>query len=205
MNCKPEWGNPRWGDWANFPDPIPEDQICKTVESEVVIVGAGIAGVTAALRAAQNGAKVIILAFAFFVGRHYIYPALHHFLQAAALLYAQLIAGKVLRNTAGKRFQRFSQITCRHSGDKAENEVEGDVFKTGFSEHSVCRDGFCCIVAPSHSLQNGISKALHTHTYSVHTQPLEAFGIFLPVFYDVIRVDFNGEFFKMASLPEVSG
>jgi len=61
MSNKPEWGNPRWGDWANFPEPIAEDQICKTVEAEVVVVGAGIAGVTAALRAAQNGAKVVVV------------------------------------------------------------------------------------------------------------------------------------------------
>ena len=60
MGKKPEWGNPRWGDWAGFPDPIPEEEIVRTVETEVLVVGAGIAGVTAALRSAENGAKVVV-------------------------------------------------------------------------------------------------------------------------------------------------
>lgn len=52
---------PRWGDWAKEPAPIREDQIRETLCCDVLIIGAGIAGVTCALRAAQNGLKVIVL------------------------------------------------------------------------------------------------------------------------------------------------
>ena len=53
--------DPRWGDWAREPAPILEKQIRETLSSDVVVIGAGIAGVTCALRSAQNGLKVIVL------------------------------------------------------------------------------------------------------------------------------------------------
>ena len=42
------------------PDPIPEDQISKTVTHDIVVVGAGMAGVCTAVSAAQEGADVIL-------------------------------------------------------------------------------------------------------------------------------------------------
>ena len=53
--------DPRWGDWKNAPPPVPESEICDTIDCDVAIAGAGIAGVTCALRASQNGLKVVVL------------------------------------------------------------------------------------------------------------------------------------------------
>jgi fumarate reductase flavoprotein subunit len=43
------------------PDPIPSSDIKKYIDAEVVVVGAGIAGLSAALSAAEAGAKTILL------------------------------------------------------------------------------------------------------------------------------------------------
>ncbi|WP_041690756.1 FAD-binding protein [Eggerthella sp. YY7918] len=43
------------------PDPVPEDKIVETVEADVVIVGAGLAGTFAAVAAAEEGASVVVL------------------------------------------------------------------------------------------------------------------------------------------------
>ena len=43
------------------PDPVPDDQIVDTAETEVLIIGAGLAGCCAARAAAENGAKVIVV------------------------------------------------------------------------------------------------------------------------------------------------
>jgi succinate dehydrogenase/fumarate reductase flavoprotein subunit len=53
--------NPRWGSWAAPPAPIPEHAYTKTLEADVVVIGAGISGVSCALRAAQKGAQVLVL------------------------------------------------------------------------------------------------------------------------------------------------
>lgn len=50
-----------WGAWAEVPAPITPDQYTKTVETEVLVVGAGIAGLFCALSAAEKGAKVTVL------------------------------------------------------------------------------------------------------------------------------------------------
>lgn len=51
----------KYGVWAEKPDKIPEDKITEHMSADVVICGAGIAGVTCALRAAQCGSSVIVL------------------------------------------------------------------------------------------------------------------------------------------------
>jgi fumarate reductase flavoprotein subunit len=43
------------------PPPIPENQIKKTLRADVVVVGAGLAGVSAAISAAEAGAKVVVV------------------------------------------------------------------------------------------------------------------------------------------------
>lgn len=40
---------------------IPADQIKKTVDTDVVVIGAGLAGFSAALSAAEEGAKVVVV------------------------------------------------------------------------------------------------------------------------------------------------
>lgn len=52
-NAKPSFEVP--------PDPIPEEEIKETVTTDVVVCGAGISGMCAAVAAAQEGAKVVLL------------------------------------------------------------------------------------------------------------------------------------------------
>jgi len=52
---------PKWGSWANPPDPIDPKDAREVLETDVAVLGAGIAGVTCALRAAQCGARVVVL------------------------------------------------------------------------------------------------------------------------------------------------
>ncbi len=47
--------------WAKRPDTIPEDQIAETIETEVLIIGGGIAGMAAGARCTDLGQKCIIL------------------------------------------------------------------------------------------------------------------------------------------------
>jgi fumarate reductase flavoprotein subunit len=47
--------------WATIPDPIPDNQISKTEQFDIVIVGAGCAGVFAAHSAAEQGLKVVVI------------------------------------------------------------------------------------------------------------------------------------------------
>jgi len=47
--------------WETPPDPIPDSEIKETVEADVVVVGAGLSGLSAATRAAEEGAKVVVI------------------------------------------------------------------------------------------------------------------------------------------------
>lgn len=47
--------------WEIAPDPIPDDQIISTVDTDIIIVGAGVAGVAAAEAASAAGASVIVI------------------------------------------------------------------------------------------------------------------------------------------------
>ncbi len=47
--------------WETPPAPIPASQIKETVSADVVVVGAGLSGLAAAVRAKENGANVIVV------------------------------------------------------------------------------------------------------------------------------------------------
>lgn len=47
--------------WAKAPEAIPESEIVRTVESDALIIGAGLSGVAAAVSAAENGLSVVLL------------------------------------------------------------------------------------------------------------------------------------------------
>ena len=44
------------------PDPIPDSEIANTIEADIIIVGAGVSGLTAANAAAEQGASVVLFA-----------------------------------------------------------------------------------------------------------------------------------------------
>jgi succinate dehydrogenase/fumarate reductase flavoprotein subunit len=44
------------------PDPVPESEIADTIETELVVIGAGTAGLVCANSAVENGAKVVLIA-----------------------------------------------------------------------------------------------------------------------------------------------
>lgn len=47
--------------WEVVPDPIAESDIAETIDSEVLIIGAGVAGMSAFMSAAEAGAKTILI------------------------------------------------------------------------------------------------------------------------------------------------
>ncbi len=53
--------HPRWGSWATEPAPIEKDKIEAEYTADILVIGAGIAGMSCALSAAQQGADVICL------------------------------------------------------------------------------------------------------------------------------------------------
>ena len=55
-----EGAGTRWS-WEVKPEPIADDQIVETLDTDICIVGLGSAGTTSAMAAAQSGAKVVVL------------------------------------------------------------------------------------------------------------------------------------------------
>lgn len=50
---------PKWS-FMVAPDPISEDKIAETIENDIIIVGAGMSGLTTAVAAAEKGANVTL-------------------------------------------------------------------------------------------------------------------------------------------------
>lgn len=53
--------DPKWGSWKEAPPAVAEDQIIETIDCDAAVIGAGISGVACALRAAENGLKVVVI------------------------------------------------------------------------------------------------------------------------------------------------
>lgn len=58
-----QWAAPKCTDWSweKPAEPIDASQITKTIETDVCVIGAGLAGFAAALGAAQEGAQVVVV------------------------------------------------------------------------------------------------------------------------------------------------
>lgn len=58
-----EWAGPKCTDWSweKPVKPIAADQIKKTIDTDVVVIGAGLAGFSAALSAREEGANVVVV------------------------------------------------------------------------------------------------------------------------------------------------
>jgi succinate dehydrogenase/fumarate reductase flavoprotein subunit len=52
---------PQWGAWAEPPVPIPKEKIKEHLTADIVVIGAGMAGLSCALRAAEKGSEVLVL------------------------------------------------------------------------------------------------------------------------------------------------
>lgn len=50
---------PKWS-FMVPPAPIPEDEITETIENDIIVVGAGMSGLTTAVAAAEQGGKVTL-------------------------------------------------------------------------------------------------------------------------------------------------
>lgn len=59
-NASKETEGKKWS-WETPPEKIPDSKIKETIETEILIIGGGIAGCMAALRATEQGAKVAIV------------------------------------------------------------------------------------------------------------------------------------------------
>ncbi|MBR6708190.1 MAG: FAD-dependent oxidoreductase, partial [Clostridia bacterium] len=51
----------RWGSWADAPAPIEKSKIAEEYTADILVIGAGIAGMSCALSAAQKGAQVLCI------------------------------------------------------------------------------------------------------------------------------------------------
>ena len=60
---------PRWS-WDTVPEPIPDDEIIETIDAEIVVVGAGISGLPAAMYAAEHGTNVHVIEKQLTYGTH---------------------------------------------------------------------------------------------------------------------------------------
>ena len=55
------WKKMKQWDWMKKPDPIPEELVAQTLETDIVVIGAGHAGTCAARAAAEAGARVVVI------------------------------------------------------------------------------------------------------------------------------------------------
>ena len=53
--------NPKWGAWATPPKPFAKEDFAETYQTEVLVIGAGISGLSCACSAAESGCKVTVI------------------------------------------------------------------------------------------------------------------------------------------------
>ncbi len=106
-------------DFMKPPAPIPESQIAETLSADVVIVGAGMSGLCAAISAAEEGAKVILLEKTNTVNfRGYDYAAVNSKVQKQVgnIIDPVDVTREIMRFGAYKPNQKVVMQWVKHSG-----------------------------------------------------------------------------------------
>jgi fumarate reductase flavoprotein subunit len=105
--------------WEIAPAPIPAGEIKNTVSTEVVVIGAGIAGIVTALSAAEGGAKVVVVEkMKKFSARGFDIAAVDSRIQKKAGIKIDVPAAirSLIKNCDKQVNEEFYWIWTRHSG-----------------------------------------------------------------------------------------
>lgn len=109
------------------PAPIADSQVKETIEADVVVIGAGMSGLNAAISAAEEGAKVVILEKAPTVNfRSYDYGAVNSKLQVEAgnTLDPKAVTREIMRWGTYKADQKVVHLFSEQSGKANDHMVE---------------------------------------------------------------------------------
>ena len=101
------------------PEPISDSQISKTVDAEIVIVGAGMAGLCAAIAAAEDGGKVTLIEKTQNVNfRSYDYGAINAKVQRdnGTAIDVDSVTTEFMRYASYRNDQRVVEVFTRQSG-----------------------------------------------------------------------------------------
>lgn len=105
--------------WLSAPDPIAESEIAEVVETEILVVGGGVAGVTAATTAVESGAKTILLEKGLgAVGAHWIGAVNSTMQKEKGMVFDRdEIVNDLMWHANYRADQRLIQLWFDHSGE----------------------------------------------------------------------------------------
>ena len=116
--------------WRTPPAPIPDSEIKETLEFDIVVVGAGIAGIPAALTAVEGGAKTLLLekeevSGALTAGSHWIGAVNSKFYKEKGATYDRAaIVNDLMWHASYRADQRLIQLWFDNSGEIIEWYVD---------------------------------------------------------------------------------
>ena len=174
LEAAPALGQAGDGDWLGEAPEIREDEIVRTITTEVLVVGAGNAGLITAARACDAGAKVLVIekAFSSQTERHWLGAVnTKEQLEHGVEIDVDLLVTEIAKYASNRCDQRLIRLWADHSADMMEyykNQVQKyypDVelhleWDIGSHEHK----GFY-VVPTMHNFQDNIPE----HDYSEKT------------------------------------
>lgn len=118
--------------WNKAPEPIDESAVKETVDADIVVVGAGISGVPAALTAVQGGAKTVLLekGTTFFAAPNWFGGIGTRYQQERGIQFDRAeIVGDLMRYAGHRADQRLINLWYDNSGEAIDwfgAEIEED-------------------------------------------------------------------------------